>query len=177
MNHIIWIGHCCMYLTNCNVGFSKTFSHIFFRLPFNWRTPIGYSVAFLLPLISTFAIDYSILPTACFTIGSYLLIRAVLKIIRNKIQISCGAIKNDKEMKEFFVDVITDISDVKELSPNSIEILCQEYFFTLRLLYNIYVRMMRAYTDIQQFAITGLFLWTIFTISSLILGIQSELVE
>lgn len=42
---------------------------------------------------------------------------------------------------------------------------------------DLYLRMMEAYTDIQEFTITGLFLWTIFTISSLILAIQLEFVE
>lgn len=104
-----------------NVEFSKMIFWCFFRLPFNWRTPIGYLAAFTLPSLSTYSLAYSSLPIACFTIGSYLLIGVAIKITRNKIEISCSAIENGKELKEFFVGIISDITDLKELSRNSLK--------------------------------------------------------
>lgn len=92
-----------------------------FRLPFNWKTPIGYSFAFLLASGSAFAVAYTILPTACFAIGSYWLAIVVVKDIINDFHLRCDKIstengKKTRELKEHLCDVIKDITDVKQLS-------------------------------------------------------------
>lgn len=93
----------------------------FDRLPFNWKTPIGYFFAFLLGSGSVFALAYSVLPTMCFAVGSYWLATAFIKDIKNDFHLRCDKVstkhgKKMKEWKQHLCDVIKDISNVKQLS-------------------------------------------------------------
>lgn len=87
------------------------------RLPFSWKTPLGYAIAFLLECMSTFAIAYSILPPACFALGSYLLVVAAIKAITKDFQILCEKIPhgNHQELKKLLCSLIENISNIKQL--------------------------------------------------------------
>lgn len=100
---------------------------IIVRLPFSWKTPTGFAIAILIESLSCFSVLYSILPTVCFTVGSYLLVVAAIKVIANDFQILCSRIatENSKKVKELFIDIISDITDVKKLSVNQIEMFVQ----------------------------------------------------
>lgn len=89
-----------------------------FRLPFSWRTPAGFVFAIFIESLSGFSVVYSILPVACFTVGSYLLLVAAIKVITNDFRVLCSkiAIENGKKLKELFVCVILDIIRLKKLS-------------------------------------------------------------
>lgn len=147
--------------------------YIFVRLPFNWKTPLGYFFCFILASLSCYASLYSILPSLCLVIGSYWIMCARLKVITNefkivtrKISIGC-----DGDLRKEFYGVIDDISDAKQLSDLILKSLFQ---------YNIFQITFRAigqYSDIGQFIITSTFLWVLFTITTTMLTIQSELVE
>lgn len=97
---------------------SINFAIIFARLPFSWKTLIGYTVYFTVETLSMYAIVYSILPVACFAIGSYLLVSAVIKVITNDFHILCGKISTGSsiEMTELFCNMVEDMSEIKELS-------------------------------------------------------------
>lgn len=99
------------------IGFYVTCEY-FVRLPFSWKTPIGYSIYVALQLVSVFAVVLTILPTACFAIGSFLLVHLANKVITNDFQILCGKISTGtgKKVKMLFFNVIADMSEVKELS-------------------------------------------------------------
>lgn len=91
---------------------------LFVRLPFSWKTPIGYSIYLTLEYLSVFAVALSMLPTICFAVGSYLLVYLVNKVIANDFHILCGKISTgkDKEVKKLFIDMIADMTEVEELS-------------------------------------------------------------
>lgn len=88
------------------------------RLPFNWKTPLGYTTAYLFGCISVYTIICSILPTICLTVGSYWLNKAIIKdiIMDYRILNDKASDINQKEMLELFCKVIEDMSDSKQLS-------------------------------------------------------------
>lgn len=94
------------------------FTCFFARLPFGWKTLIGYSAYLTVETLSVVAIVTSILPVACLAVGSYLLLSTVIKVITNDFYVLCDKISigSNKEMKELFCNMIADMSEVKELS-------------------------------------------------------------
>lgn len=89
-----------------------------FRLPFTWKTPIGYAIYVTVESLSSIAIGFSILPSACLGIGSYLLVCAVIEVIANEYHVLCGkaTINNGQDMKKLFCSMVGDIADIKQLS-------------------------------------------------------------
>lgn len=79
---------------------------------------IGFSIYFTVETALVVAIVTSSLPVTCFVIGSYLLVSTVIKVITNDFHILCGklSIGSNKEMKVLLCNIISDISEVKELS-------------------------------------------------------------
>lgn len=90
----------------------------YYRLPFNWKAPLGYFFASILGCISVYTIICSILPVLCLTFGSYWLYRAIIKdiILDYRILNDKASDINRKETLELFHKVIEDISDAKQLS-------------------------------------------------------------
>lgn len=118
-SHIICLALSCEYQI-----FSQSLKNwqyvrfLFGRLPFSWKTPLGYAVTFLLQSVSTFAVAYSILPALCFAIGNYLLVVAAIEVITNDFRTLCEQVSdgNDKELKKLFANMIEDIIEIKQLS-------------------------------------------------------------
>lgn len=105
-------------ILHIQITFELIFRLIYARLPINWKTLIGYTVYFSVETLSMFAIVFSILPTICFAIGSYLLLNAVIKVNTNDFHILCGKIStgSNDEMKKIFCNMVEDMSEIKELS-------------------------------------------------------------
>lgn len=87
------------------------------RLPFDWKTPLGYFCCYIFETLSCFAVLYSILPTFCYAIGSYCVNSAQLQVIINEFYILGREISNgyDSELMKQFCDLIDDISDAEQL--------------------------------------------------------------
>lgn len=81
--------------------------------------------------------------------------------------------RNDFVVKETFCKIVTFYSDAKQLSESYLNI---HIHIELQLFWNIF-RFANEFREIYKFIVTGLFLWTISTICSSLLVLQSELVE
>lgn len=91
---------------------------LFFRLTFNWRTPLGYTVAMILYSFATYGTTCGIVPFVCFFIGSCELFIALIKDITNDvIALSELRKKSHKaKMKKLFGSIIDAFSNVKQFS-------------------------------------------------------------
>lgn len=87
------------------------------RLPFDWKTPFGYPIAFFLACIVTYSILSSILPVVCTGIGGCMLMISFLQDALNKFHTSESKMPNTngKELKKLFYDSIEDFVELKQL--------------------------------------------------------------
>lgn len=67
--------------------------------------------------MSTYAVSYSILPSLCFALGSYLLVGSGIQAISNDFKLICERASdgNDRELKELFSNLVEHISEMKQL--------------------------------------------------------------
>lgn len=74
-------------------------------------------MAFLMECVSTFAVAYSILPSLCFALGSYLLVGAGVQAISGDFRGLCERIYDGKdwEMKKLLANLVDNISEMKQL--------------------------------------------------------------
>lgn len=86
-------------------------------MPFDWKTPFGYAIAFLMGCVATFAVAYSIVPSLCFALGSYLLVGAGVQAISSDFKMLCerASDANDWELRKLFSNLIENISEMKQL--------------------------------------------------------------
>lgn len=96
-------------------------------MPFDWRTPLGYSIALVSESLASYSMVFMGGPSACFFVGSCSLIMGFVKNITNDLSsLSVSAIskKNQKKkLKLRFYNILQDFSDAKQLckiSNNSI---------------------------------------------------------
>lgn len=95
--------------------FPLTFFHS--RLPFNWKTPIGYSAVVLFLSIATFVLLSTIVPSLCLTIGSSVLVRFFIRLFtREVIGMQRLPRKQRTKIKERIRVFIQKFADTKELS-------------------------------------------------------------
>lgn len=96
--------------------------HTFWRLPFDWRTPLGYLLAIVFEIVSFFGVISNVSPSACFAIGSYMWAKHmfVTEIIKNVNDLNALIInshrRNIRAMQKLFNNILQDFSDIKELS-------------------------------------------------------------
>lgn len=89
------------------------------RLPFNWRTPFGYSIAILLEWAAVLSITYSILPIMCFAIGSFYLATSFIQsITASDFRILEEKISNGMHLglSGQFCSFMQEFSTIKQLS-------------------------------------------------------------
>lgn len=148
-------------------------------MPFNWKTPLGYAAAFIVECVSTFAVAYSILPSLCLSLGSYLLVGAGIQAISNDFRILCERASNGnaKALKNPFSNMIKNIAEMKQLRDFKWIGLCSSSFIIDYFLFFFLNRMVATFTDFNQFNISSLFMWSVLTIRGTILIIHLELVE
>lgn len=98
----------------------KTFHSHFSRLPFDWKTPLGYFIAMVIFAEVTFYILCCGVIGVCLLVGSCWLIQAVVQDIsqdQNDFNVSKKKWnQNRMEMKITFNNFIDDFSHAKQLS-------------------------------------------------------------
>lgn len=103
-----------MYTYACNIP------RLFPRLPFDYRTPFNFWVAFAFLGVTTYPFLISLVPVITFFLGSFLLFITFLKDISEHL----GRLKKltkikksqDIERKQLLYEIIKDFSIVKQLS-------------------------------------------------------------
>lgn len=87
-------------------------------MPFNWRMPFGYLIAFTFVYVSAFVTFYAIVPTFCFAIGTCMLTNAFLKDTVNDVNtlnvLTKAKDRKRIEMKQLFFEIVQNFSDLKE---------------------------------------------------------------
>lgn len=84
---------------------------LFSRLPFDWKTPCGYSAA-------TYSLVISIVPIALFFVGAFILFITFIKDITNDVNNLKKLTKKSQktERMQLFRHIVKDFSDLKQLS-------------------------------------------------------------
>lgn len=95
---------------------------VFRRLPFNWRTPLGYLMATTFEFVSLFGIVPNIAPSACFAIGASVWVNSFVNDIAQDVNDMNAMHNHLKQQRDFnamnrrFIAIIQDFSDAKEFS-------------------------------------------------------------
>lgn len=119
----VWIELCfifCISFLTISLHISPLFiSHRpHYRLPFNWRTPLGYLVAELSEMVSIVSIVHIFTPTMGFYVGSCWLFIIFVRDITKDLQllnVGSASERNYKKMSERFGHAIQLHSDLKQL--------------------------------------------------------------
>lgn len=148
---------------------------LFARLPFDYKTPLGFACVFMIESVSTYAVAYSILPSLCFALGSFLLVGAGVQDISSDFQLLCERASdgNECELKQLLSNLVEHIAEMKQL--RDLTEFAHVLLFHNRIV--IILRLVVTFTDFNQFNISALFMWSILTIRGAILIIHLELVE
>lgn len=92
----------------------------YLRLPFDWKAPLGYSIALMLSATSVFYILYCGVAAVSTFVGLNLITIAIADGIADDVNImnelNIKSDRNDFEAKLLFCNIINDFSDVKQLS-------------------------------------------------------------
>lgn len=89
------------------------------RLPFDWKTPHGYALAFLYESITDYIVSLTYIPLITVLIGSCWFFIAFVKDITNDLFILDKneiAKRNDVELTQSFCKIVKFYSDANELS-------------------------------------------------------------
>ena len=90
------------------------------RLPFNWKTPIGYLIALIFIDVAVFGAFLGIMATVALSASFSCLLISFAESIENDVNslnamsAKCG--ENIVQMKKLFKNIIEDLSDMKQLS-------------------------------------------------------------
>lgn len=158
------------------------------RLPFNWKTPIGYMIA----LASEWAIIHSAILTAAifvFFVGSAWLIICLIKDITNdlsELNITGTSLHSRRELRERFCYIIQFYSDAKQLSValktfdyanniNIYNIRTNHFLSSWNSIYFLH-RFVDEFSQIYEFLLISFFLWSLLSIASSLLVILSQIV-
>lgn len=92
-----------------------------FRMPFDWRTPLGYLIVLALESFVVSSIGFTNMPLICFIVGSCWLINSLVKDIANDLIDFNVSKKNEVRMKakENLCYIVQNFADIKQLSENS----------------------------------------------------------
>ena len=155
---------------------------LFWRLPFNWKTPLGYLIALLIQCIETTCDDFSGLPVACFLFQSCQLFEAFVEDIARDVSLLdiefCSSEANRHQATENFVNVLRNFTTVKQLSDAMIFdrmsiLVIFAIFWSILLIF----RFVYKFNECYEFIITDISLWSNIMITTTLLTIQFELVE
>lgn len=90
-----------------------------FSLPFNWKTPLGYSIAWTLEYMAAFSLLFFCVCVMCIYLGLTWTISSILKDIANDLcllEMDKKCDKNIIKLKRQFRDIVQSYAEVKELS-------------------------------------------------------------
>lgn len=96
------------------------------RLPFNWKTPVGYFVALLMQCIEILYMTSAGVPVLCFLFHSCQLMEAFVQDISEgishlNINKPTSADRSQSQIAAIFIDFVENISTVKQLSSEAIK--------------------------------------------------------
>lgn len=151
-----------------------------FSLPFDWKTPIGYSLAIFSFCIATYVLTSGIVPIVCFFIGSSELFMSFNRDLTsdvkqlNKLGRRSTNDENHREIQQFFVNIVVNFSTLKQLSAFSSSF---ELYLPIDLIDFIILRFrfFARFNDILEFAITDLFIFSLFSICCSLFALQTEI--
>lgn len=145
-----------------------------FRFPFNWKTPFGYLVAYILNCCATFCVIYGHYMVFCFLIGSSWLTITCVKDITNDLNnltVKRLTHESQQQLKRSLINIIQFHSDAKQLiyiGLNTVTVI-EEFLF--------YSRLVDDFNGIYEYITTTYFLWTLLAIASMLLTLQMQLVR
>lgn len=102
------------------------------RLPFNWRTPLGYLVALFAQFTGSFAVLFSALTVFSFLVGSCWLFYTISRDINQDLKcLKCkkSSDGNDRSLKIHFYHIVQVYLDAKQLSSYSKKIDWIDWFY------------------------------------------------
>lgn len=156
----------------------------FFRVPFDWRNPIGYLIVVCILLAGTYATFICVMPIVVFLIGCCWLFIAFVKDISNDLPLLNEFKTCDRQIQqqriEAFCNIIELFSDAKQLSRKTHKVLKLSMFEPSagwRTFLTFFIRFVDEFNSIYEFITTGYFLWALLNTCSSLLAFQIQLVE
>lgn len=139
----------------CGIFEKPFFSCLFSRFPFNWKTPLGYLIAFSIVSIGAFFTICCEVYVICFIVESTWLFSFFVQDIANDLPnlnaVADRSHANERQLRQCFGKIARCHSDVK-------------YF-------------VGEFNEIYEFITFTYFLWSISSICSSIFVVQMQLVE
>lgn len=153
-----------------------------FRLPFEWRTPIGYLIAFSIQFASFYCILLSADCFMGFLIGSCETLLTLTEDVKTELSALDDANKsgeNAANLKQQMCDFVDLHSNTRQLSEMKYQMHEIHFWIVFNFFYwfNIILRFARDFSYIYENIITAIFLWSLSNICSGLLIIQIELVK
>lgn len=155
-----------------------------FRLPFDWKAPFRFLVAMIGLHAAFFAILLGLLPTISLFIGSCLLFISFTKDITNDlVMLNIGGLSKrgrDQHMRMHFLNIIKLHSVVKQLrASRGMRFHLNQSQLILLICFSLILscRLVDEFNIIYEMIICSLFIWTLLSIASSLLGLMSILVE
>lgn len=152
------------------------FSFIFYRFPIDWRDPFGYLIAFIAQTGTMFGFLVACSPALCLFIGFCWLSMAFVADIEDKV----SQWNESNEQKESLTKIYKQLSkiiqfhtDAKELSTNGKKLVS----LIVQLIVILLFRLVYDFSDIYRFQLCSYYVWSVSTICSNLLSIQTGLVE
>lgn len=149
------------------------------RFPFNWQTPIAYTIALLTQCAGTISGLICFVPILCLFIGSSWLVSSFVDDLTTELsqhfsdgQFQCCVGETaDAETMDHFVRIMQFHMDANQLSTNSDPL----GFNNESLL--VHFRLTDEINSIYQYTTLSMFLWSMLSICSSMLVIHEELVK
>lgn len=153
------------------------------RLPYNWKTPFGYAIAFFGTYAGMSASLFSCTPIMCFVIASCYLIATFLTDIKSDLS-GLNASKtrkmNCQKLEKRLSNIIRQFCSIEQLSKSyrsRNKLLCwntkfQNYHFYMISTFRFIISL----NNIYEFIIFGYFVWSLTTIGATLFLLNTLLV-
>lgn len=93
-------------------------------LPFDWKNPFGYVMALVFVGVTAYCVFFSAVPTLGIAIGSSILANSAIDVAASDVnklnEMTNQGKRNHSDMLKHFCSIVEDISDIRELSRNTI---------------------------------------------------------
>lgn len=98
------------------------FAITFCRLPFNWKTPLGFLIAICFEYYNTYFGGVFLFSIACFLVGACFLLKLFIEDITNDLRLGFSTVdvaptnENMQNFRRILRNIVQDISHVKKFS-------------------------------------------------------------
>lgn len=155
-----------------------TFAQCFQRLPFDWKTPLGYCIAFSIQDLQAYATIINSFPPLTILIGSRWLLIGMCEDIKSDISFLNSNAKSRNAVEHFRNIIIAEFLTVKQLS---VRFLCNSFecvFIIFQMLFQSFLfRFVKKFNANHQIMLTNTYWWARLTIWSGIAILIIQLVE